>query len=91
LHVVILEPAFPRLVTDGAVQRVIDQEELHDTPSSLQDLRALCLDHHSVSDPGIAGDLELGHLFDLHQTHAAVAGNGELWVIAVVGDIDSRL
>src|SRR2546427_11929548 len=35
LHVVDLQPALPRLVAHGTVERVVDQMELHDRPPGL--------------------------------------------------------
>ena len=91
LHVIILEQAFPRLVADRAVQRMVDEEKLHNGPSCLQDLGALRFDRHPLVHLCVTGDLEFGHLLYLHQTHAAVACNREFGVITVMGDGDPQI
>src|SRR5207302_147862 len=46
--------------------------------------------HHAVRRARVARDLELRHLLDLDQAHAAVAGDGEAGVPAVVRDLDAE-
>ena len=54
-------------------------------------LVALRVDDHALGRLGVAGDLELGHLLDLDQAHAAVAVDGEIGVVAEVRDLDADL
>ena len=57
----------------------------------LHRLGALGVDDHAVGHLRVAGDLELGHLLDLDQAHAAVAVHGQVAVPAEVGDLDPRV
>ena len=86
LHVEVLEVALPRLVADGTVERMVDQQELQHGLAHAEDLRRIGGDLHAVPDLGVAGDLELGHAFDLDGAHAATAGDAESRVVAVAGD-----
>ena len=82
-HVVILQPALAGLIADRAVHRMIDQQELHHRFAHRQHLRALGQHRHAFRHLGVTGDLQLGHLFDLNQTHAAITRDRKLRVIAV--------
>src|SRR3989442_119434 len=87
-HVVVLQVALPGLVAYGAVDRVVDEEELEGRAVGLHRLLAPGADHHALRDQGVAGDLELRHLLDLDQAHAAVAVHRQVGVPAEVGDLD---
>src|SRR5262245_6482114 len=89
LHVIVLQPTLPRLVTDRAIHRVVYQKKLHHRFANRQDFRALGQDRHPFCRLGVTSDLELRHLLDLYETHTAVAGDGQLRVIAVVRDVDA--
>src|SRR4029453_3499681 len=89
LHVVVLQPALPRLVTDWTIQRMIDEEKLHHRFADRQNFRALGQYRHHISHRHVTGNLKLRHLLDLDETHAAVTGDGKLRVVAVVRDIDA--
>jgi hypothetical protein len=91
LHVVVLQPALPRLVTDRTIQRVVDKKKLHHCLANRQNLGTLGQYQHPLHHLCVASDLELGHLLDLDETHAAVTGNGKLRVIAIVRDRDADL
>ena len=91
-HVLVLQVALAGLVADRAVDGVVDQQELERRPVGLGRLLGVRVDHHAVpSTCGVAGDLELGHLLDLDQAHAAVAVHGEVRVPAEAGDADPEL
>src|SRR5438128_1199405 len=91
LHVVILQPALARLIADGTIERVINEKKLHHRFSDRQDFRALRQNRHTLRDHCVAGDLELGHLFDLDETHTAIARDRKFCVIAVVRNGDPHL
>jgi hypothetical protein len=90
LHVVVLQVALARLVTDRAIDGVVDEQELERGPVRLHRLLAVGLDHQAVRDRGVAGDLQLGRLLDLDQAHAAVAVHHQVGVPAEVGDLDAQ-
>jgi hypothetical protein len=91
LHVVILQPALAGLIADRTVDRVIDQQKLQDGFPRGQDFGTLRQDRHALGHLRIAGDLQLGHLLDLDEAHAAISRDGKLRVIAVVRDRHSHL
>ncbi len=90
VHVVLLQLALARLVAHRAVDRVVDQEELEDRALRRPGLLARGVHHHAVRHARVTRDLELRHLLDLDQAHAAVAGDGETRVPAVVRDLDAE-
>jgi hypothetical protein len=91
VHVVLLQLALARLVADRTVDRVVQQEELED--GLLRRLRLLAgrVDDHALGHTRVARDLELRRLLDLDEAHAAVAGDREARVPAVVRDLDAGL
>src|SRR5712692_5288150 len=91
VHVKVLKVAFSRLVTDGAVERVVGQEEFQHRPPAILSVGALRVHHHSFGHWRIAGDLELGVLLHLHQADTAVSGDGKPRVVAVARDVDAEL
>src|SRR5215510_2094738 len=90
-HVIILQPALPRLITDRAIQRVIYQKKLHHRLSNRQHFRALGQNRHPFRRLSVTSDLELRHFLNLDEAHAAVAGDRQLRVIAIVRDVDAYL
>ncbi len=55
----------------------------------LRDLGGLGLDDHALGDRGGAGGLELGHLLDADDAHAAGCLQREAGVVAEGGDLDA--
>ncbi len=90
-HVLILQVAFAGLVADGAIDGVVDEQELEGGAPGLVHLRCARVHHHTVGDDRVARDLELGHLLDFDQAHAAVAVHCQIRMPAEVGDVDSDL
>src|SRR5262245_26540477 len=77
LHVVVLQPTLPGLITYRAIHRVVYQKKLHHRFANRQHFRALSQDRHPLCRLGVASDLELRHLLNLDEAHAAVAGDGQ--------------
>src|SRR5690606_39301998 len=69
-----LQLALAALVADRAVERMVDQQELHHVALRTQRLVAACGDLHAVHDRRGAGRRRLRHLLDLDQAHAAEIG-----------------
>ena len=89
-HRLVLQVALAALVADRAVERMVDQQELHHALARLLHQRRVGLDHHVVGDRhGAAGD-RLRRLLLLHQAHAAVAGDRQALVIAEARDLLAR-
>ena len=81
---------FLTLIANGTIQRVVDQQEFHDALPGLAGEVGVGLDLPSVHDGHGAGGHGLGALLHLHQTHAAVAGDGETVVVAEAGNLDAH-
>lgn len=90
-HGLILEIALASLVANGAVQRVVGEQELHDALTRLVDERRVGLDDHAgLYRPCARGDWLRSPLhFD--QAHTATSSNHQLLVVAVSRDGNSGL
>jgi hypothetical protein len=85
----VLQGALTALVADGAVERVVDEQELDDRVLGVLDPIRGGVDHHAVADRGRARGLELRDALDLDEAHAAGAdGLAELRLVTEVGDLD---
>ena len=81
-HREVLQLALAALVADRAVERVVDQQELHRRLLGRDGLRRLREDLHAFGDGRRAGRQRLRRLLDLDQAHAAVRRDRELVVVA---------
>lgn len=85
-HRLVLQIALTTLVTDGAVEGMVGEQELHDTLASLVNEGRVGFDDHAGLDgPGARGD-GLRSALDFDETHTAVSGNHELLMVAVARD-----
>jgi hypothetical protein len=91
LHVVDLEPALARLVADRAIEWVVDQVELHDGPARLLDPLGLRPHDHAVGGHRVAGNGRPRGPLDVHHAQAALPGDGESRMVAVVGHLHPDL
>jgi hypothetical protein len=95
-HRLVLQRAFATLVADRAVQRVVDEQQLHHPLLGLlgDRGRVLGLDDHAVRDRHRAAGLRLGHRPPAHlhldQALAAGAGGVEQGVVAEPRDDDAE-
>ena len=87
----VLQLAFAALVTDRAVERVVDEQELHHPLLRLLRVFGVRLDLHAVGARRCTGRQRLGRLLDLDKAHAAVGRNRELLVVAEVRHVDAEL
>jgi hypothetical protein len=87
----VLQLAFAALVADGAVQGVVDEEELHHTLLGLHRQFGMGEHLHPVGDRGGTSREGLRRLLHLHQAHAAVGGNGEFLVVAEMRNVHPHL
>lgn len=85
-HRLVLEITFASLVANGAIERVVCQEELHDAFSCLVDERGVGLDNHSRLYRPCAGRHGLRSTLDLDQAHTTTSSNHQLLVVAVSWD-----
>ncbi len=98
-HRLVLQVALAALVADRAVERVVDEQELHHPFARLLDHgrasidllgRAVAVGRQVVDAHGARGD-GLGHADHLDEAHAAVAGDRQALVVAEARDLDARL
>ena len=84
----VLQVAFAALVADRAIERVVDEQELHHPFARLLDHRRVGLDRLALGGGQRAARLRLGRpRRDLDQAHAAIAGDAEALVIAEARDL----
>ena len=90
-HRLVLKVAFAALVADRAVERVVDEQELHHPFARLLHHRRVGADRLAVGGRQRAARLRLGRpRRDLDQAHAAVAGDRQPLVIAEARDLLAR-
>jgi hypothetical protein len=82
-HRLVLQVTLTTLVTNGAVEGMVGEQELHDTLAGFVGEGGVRLDDHAGLDGPGAGGHRLGCPFDLHQAHAAVSSNHQLLMVAV--------
>ena len=97
-HSLILQVAFATLVTDRAIQWVVDQQEFHDAFTRLfhhgrvrADLRRLAFGARTqITHLHGTGGSRLGRAaYNLNKAHPAVTGNRQTFVIAKTRDFDT--
>src|SRR3546814_447972 len=88
-HGLVLQVALAALVADRAVERMVDEQELHDAVARLLHLVGVGLDHHALADRHGAGGDRLGRTLHLDQAHAAVAGHRQAVVVAESRNLDA--
>ena len=98
-HGLVLQVALAALVADRAVQRVVDEQELHHPFARLLDHRRLVADHRRLA---VRAGRQIAHgrrrrpsasaaALHLDQAHAAVAGDRQPLVVAEARDLRARL
>ena len=90
-HRLVLQIALAPLIADRAIERVIDQQHLHDAAARLDRSRRLGVDDIAVGDRHRAGRHRLRRFLDLDQAHPAVAGDHQPLVIAEMRHLDPGL
>ena len=91
-HGLILERALAALVTDGAIQRVIQQDKGQVGLLHILHLLRVGLDHHVLGHRHRAGGLQrhAAGTGDLHQAHAAASHRVQLGMAAEDRDFDAQ-
>ena len=85
----VLEFALAALVANGAIEGVVGEEELKGALAGFGELFGFAADDHAFHHRKGAGGLELGHLFDFNETHAAGGLQRVAFVIAESGNFDA--
>ena len=88
-HSQILQLAFAALITNGAVEWMIDQQEFHHALLGLNGFFVLGVHDHALRHGRGARRYRLGGLFNINQAHAAVGSNAQLFVITKVRNISA--
>ncbi len=97
-HGLVLQVALAALVADRAVERVVDEQELHHPLAGLLDRRRLGADHRRLAvrarpavahRPGAGGD-RLRRALQFDEAHAAIAGDRQPLVEAEARDLGPR-
>ncbi len=88
-HREVLQLALAALVADRAVERMVDQQELHRRLLRRDRLGRFREDLHALGDRRRAGRQRLRRLLDLDQAHAAVGRDAQLVVVAETRDVDA--
>ena len=83
----ILQRALAALVAHRAIERMVDEQELEHARARLNHLGRIGDDHHAVHARRRARRLQLRHLLDLDDAHAARSVDAQARVVAVVGDL----
>ena len=98
-HGLILQIAFPPLITNRTIERVVDQEELHNALTRFLDHRGICFDHRRCPFRPRAQVLDLhrtgrrrfgGTPHNFNQAHPAIPSDGKPFVIAKPWDLNPR-
>jgi hypothetical protein len=85
----ILQLALAALVTYRAIERMIGEQELEHVLARAVHLHGIGPDDHAVGCDQSARGLELRHLFNFHQTHAACRLQREARIVAERRDLNS--
>ncbi len=99
IHRLVLQIALAALVADGAIERMIDEQELHYAFARLPDERRIGMDDRGgavtvrpqIADIHGAGRHRLRDAADLHEAHAAVTRDGQPLMVTEARDLRSRL
>ena len=75
-HGEILQLALAALIADRAIERVVDEQELHGRFLRANGLRALRENLHALANGRGAGRQRLRRLLHFHEAHAAVGRDG---------------
>ena len=88
----VLQIALPSFIADGTIEGVIDEEKFQCAPARFEYPLRLCMHDHAFTNRSGAGCLRwLGQFLDLNKAHAACAQRRHFRVIAINGNLYSRL
>ena len=87
----VLQFAFAAGIADRAIERMVPKQQFNHRLARLVDLRRIGGDDHALTDHRGAGSLQLGHLLDLDQAHAAGALQRQARVITEGGHLNAYI
>jgi hypothetical protein len=88
LEGIILQFTLAGFVADRAIEWMINKEKFHHILAAFDGFIRNRLHDHAFGDRRGAGNLQLPHLFNFDQTHAAIACNSQRRVPAKMRDVD---
>lgn len=88
---IVLQVAFSSLITDGTVQRMVDENELQDTTPSQSCCFWMSINTHSGCNLRTARRNRFGWLCHLNEAHTTIACNFESLMIAESRNLDTVL
>ena len=83
----VLQLALTTLVTDRAIQRVVNEQKLHHGLLCLDGFISLGVNHHALRYGRGTRGHRFGCLFNVHQAHTAVGRDREFLVVAKMRDV----
>jgi len=90
-HRLVLQIALTTLITNRAIKRMINQQELQDTFPCLLYTSRICQHLHAVHDGHGTRSDQLGGFLHLDKTHAAVTGNRQALMVTETWDFNVGL
>jgi len=87
----VLQLALAPLIANRAIERMIDQQELHHALLCLDRQLGVCEHLHAIRHRRRTSRQWLGGLLHLHETHTAVGGDRKFLVVAEMRDIHANL
>ena len=85
----VLQLALAAGIADGAIEGMVAEQHFEHGLARLRDLRAFGGDDHALGDRRGAGGLQLGHLLDADDAHAAGGLERKAGVVAEGGNLDA--
>eukprot|EP00732_Lithocolla_globosa_P002679 Lithocolla_globosa_v1_NODE_1848_length_2298_cov_11.398128.p2 type:complete len:235 gc:universal NODE_1848_length_2298_cov_11.398128:1441-2145(+) len=88
-HRLVLQIALSRLIADGAVKRVVGEEEFHHSLTSFLNTRSVGVDFHTWSSRHGTRSERFRCLLVFNQAHSAVASDGQTFMVTKTRDFNS--
>ena len=89
-HRQVLQLTLTALITNGTIERVIDEQELHHRFLRLESFFTLRPDNHALRHRGGTSWKWFGGLVHIDQAHATVRGDAEFFVITKMRNVGAR-
>jgi len=90
-HVVVLQPAFARLIANWTVNRMMKEQKLHRVPDRFADALGVGADCHAFGNRRCACRHQLWSAFDLDQTHPAAGLDADVRMVAISWNLDAEV
>src|SRR2546425_3519225 len=91
LHIIVLQPTFPRLVANRTIERMIDEQEFQHPAAAFNHPRGISKPHHIIYHWRITPNFHLRPPLELNETHPAIPRDTEFWGAPVGRDGNASL